>query len=423
MKILWLINIATPEASELLEEPSTPFGGWLVNASKCLSNTSNIDLSIAFPKAGKSQVLRLDGKKIKYYAFFPSYIKNGIGISINNQLEHIIRTCDPDIVHIFGTELPHTLSMINICSRRKIEAVISIQGLVSIYAKHYMAFLPENIQKKYSLRDLIKHDNLKQQQKKLAKRGDNEILSIKKINHVIGRTTWDKACTNQINPSVQYHFCNETLREEFYKHTWSFERCERFSIFVSQASSPIKGLHLIIQAMPLILCKFPDAKLYVAGSDITKHRTIIEIVKKTSYTKYIEKMIKQFKIDNKIIFLDLLNEVQMSNRYLESNVFVCPSSIENSPNSLGEAMLLGVPCVASDVGGISDMICHKTEGYVYQPDAPYMLAYYICEIFRNKEIALKFSFNARRHALKTHDRDSNLNQLLSIYKSIKHNAI
>ena len=54
-------------------------------------------------------------------------------------------------------------------------------------------------------------------------------------------------------------------------------------------------------------------------------------------------------------FEGFLSAEKMKRLLLESNVFVCPSSIENSPNSLGEAMLLGVPCVASDVGGIADM--------------------------------------------------------------------
>ena len=67
----------------------------------------------------------------------------------------------------------------------------------------------------------------------------------------------------------------------------------------------------------------------------------------------------------------------MKERFLKSNVFVSPSTIENSPNSLGEAMLLGIPCISSDVGGVKNLLKHEEEGYVYQTDAPYMLAYYV----------------------------------------------
>ena len=94
-------------------------------------------------------------------------------------------------------------------------------------------------------------------------------------------------------------------------------------------------------------------------------------------------------LERNVVFTGPLDEEKMCQRYLKSNVFVCPSSIENSPNSLGEAMVLGVPCVASDVGGVSDMLKHKEEGFVYQTDAPYMLAHYVCEIFENEVAILK----------------------------------
>ena len=117
-------------------------------------------------------------------------------------------------------------------------------------------------------------------------------------------------------------------------------------------------------------------------------------------------------------FTGILYEKQMCERHLKSHVFVCPSSIENSPNSLGEAMILGVPCVASDVGGVADMLKHQEEGFVYQADAPYMLAHFVCEVFADDEIALQISVNARKHAMRTHDPEKNLKALLSIYEQI-----
>lgn len=54
----------------------------------------------------------------------------------------------------------------------------------------------------------------------------------------------------------------------------------------------------------------------------------------------------------------------------------------------------------------------------YQTDASYMLAHYVCEIFENEDLALKFSKNAREHALKTHDRDENTRRLIEIYRDV-----
>lgn len=418
MNILWLTNVPLPEFSQLMNEKPTPFGGWLDNASIQLSEDKRIKLSITFPKTGLNDVLVNDvlvveGDKIKYYAFQPANENK-----LTNKLGWILDQVKPDIVHIFGTEYAHTLVMVNACNELGISTVISIQGLLSIYEKHYMACLPVSIQNSFTLWELVKQDSLKQQQIKFIKHGRLEIEALQKAKHIIGRTTWDKACTSQINPDAQYYFCNETLRNEFYKHRWEINRCEKHSVFISQGSYPIKGLHFMLEAMPLILKRFPEAKLYVGGRNPTKINSFIDRIKLSSYGKYIKKLISRYNLQDSVVFTDLLDEKQMCERYLRSHVFVCPSSIENSPNSLGEAMILGVPCVASDVGGVADMLKHRVEGFVYQSDAPYMLAYYICKIFVNDVIALRFSEKAREHALRTHDKKENLNVLLGIYETI-----
>lgn len=407
-----------PEVSELMNQSPSPFGGWLINTSKALSLQEHIELSIAFPKVHFKKVKQLRGSKINYFVFPPIKMNDEELVHNNIDLKNILKEVQPDLVHIFGTEFAHSLAMINVCRGLGIETVINIQGLVSIIAKHYTANLPVKIQHRFTFRDFIKQNNIRQQQKEFERRGLIEIEAIQKTNHIIGRTTWDQACSSQINPHATYHFCNETLREEFYKHKWRLEKCERYSIFMSQAAYPIKGLHYMLEALPLVIRKYPETKLYIAGPDITASSSIKERLKKTSYSKYIAELIKKYNLKDNVFFTGLLNEKQMCERYLKSNVFVCPSSIENSPNSLGEAMILGVPCVASDVGGVSDLIVNKVEGFVYQADAPYMLAYYIGEVFGNDELALYFSGNARNRALKTHDYVTNTNCLIEIYETI-----
>lgn len=418
MKILWLTNVALPEASLLMNQKAIPFGGWLVNASSALAEQDGIELSIAFPKNGFNDLLVLNGTKINFYAFPPVSEKDLSANKKNTYLRKILDESNPDIIHIFGTEYAHTLAMINVCVEQNKKTVISIQGLVSIYATHYMANLPTNIQNRFTLRDFLKQDNLKQQQSKFVKQGAFEIEALQKVRHVIGRTTWDRACTYQINPDAQYHFCNETLRDEFYKHTWDINQCEKHSIFVSQGSYPIKGLHFMLEALTLILKRFPNTKLYVGGHNITKTDILKDKLKISSYGKYIKELIERYGLQNNVVFTGILDEKQMCERHIKSHVFVCPSSIENSPNSLGEAMVLGVPCVASDVGGVADLLKHREEGFVYQTDAPYMLAHYICEIFKNDEFALDFSRGAREHAMCTHEREQNTNTLTAIYKDI-----
>ena len=418
MKVLWLTNIPLPEACLLMNENPHPFGGWLINASAGLLSKKNLELSIAFPSSVLKDISQLNGKKISYFTFPFVDLKGKESIKNNKYLIKILKKLSPDLVHIFGTEFAHSLAMVNACNELGIKTVINIQGLVSIISKHYTAGLPIKVQKRFTLRDLVKQNNILQQKKEFEKRGLIEIEAIQKVAHIIGRTTWDRVCTSQINSIASYHFCNETLREEFYKHEWSLESCEKFSIFLSQATYPIKGLHFMLEALTLIIKKYPETKLYIAGLDITASTNLIEKLKRSSYAKYIAELIRKNNLKQHVFFTGLLDEKKMCDKYLKSNVFVCSSSIENSPNSLGEAMILGIPCVASDVGGVSDMLKHKEEGFVYQADASYMLAHYICEIFENGELAIKLSASAKERALKTHSPLMNTKRLIEVYETI-----
>ncbi len=408
MKILWLCNIRLPHISEYLNSTVEALGGWLTGMSSGLIADKFCELVVLYPNVEK---ISGDTGKMKFYGFTADDIQNQFAAILKQEL--------PDIVHIFGTEFSHTLDMVNACESLNLldKTVINIQGLVSIIANHYYANLPINAVNAYTFRDFIKQDNIKLQAKKFGDRGKSEIEALKKARHVIGRTDWDKACTTQINSNVKYHFCNETLRDAFYENSWDINKCQRHSIFLSQAQYPIKGFHNMLEAMPHILARFKDAHIYVTGKSPLDASGIAKL-KQTYYNKYLGELIKKYSLQDKITFLGSLSEKEICDRFLKSHVFVSASSIENSPNSVGEAMILGVPTVSSHVGGVANMLAHDTDGFLYQHDAPYMLAHYVCEIFAKDDLAQAFSKKAHAHAKFTHDKKKNLTDIKSIYQEI-----
>lgn len=420
MEILWICNIPLPEISEELNIEKNNVGGWLTGLKNDLQNVENIKLNICFPFDGIDNIKKILKNNVNYYAI-PRKINNPIkeDKEIQKYFEKIIGDLKPDIIHIWGTEFPHTLSAVNACENLETieKCVISIQGLVSIYASHYQAGLSQKNIKTYTIRDFFKNDNIEKQIKKFKIRGKYEVTALKKIKYVIGRTDWDRACTEKINNKVKYFFCNETLRDEFYDRQWDYLKCEKNSLFISQGNYPIKGLHFALEALYEVKKEFPEIKLYIAGNNLTKSKTLKEKLKISSYGMYIKKLIKKLELDKYVIFLGNLNEKEMCERFLKSNIFISASSIENSPNSVGEAMILGVPVVSSDVGGVKNLLKHEEEGYLYQYDAPYMLSYYIKKILREKNVEI-ISKNAIKKAKITHDKTINLNQILKIYQKI-----
>ena len=331
-----------------------------------------------------------------------------------------IRTFQPDVIHSWGIEYHHALAMVNAAEAegKLPHMVASIQGLCRFLAEHYTDGIPAKACKKSTFRDLIRKDNILQQQEKFRLRGELETKALQKLHHVIGRTDWDHDCAKSINPIITYHFCNETLRENFYEGSWNYDSCVKYRVFASACNYPIKGFHYLLEAFAQVVKAYPDATLAVTGSSFLA-KDLKGKLRQGSYETYLASLARKYHLEDKLIFLGHLSAEKMKQAYLDANVFVLPSTLENSPNSLGEAMLLGVPSAAADVGGVRNLMNQETEGLIYQSGDVDTLAEQIMTLFAMQENASTLGEAACSHARKTHDPETNLRELMKIYEEIR----
>ena len=397
-----------PEVAKYIGAPILNAGGWLLGASQELKKNDDYYLYILAPSNHVNEIVTYSCEGIEYI-IIPA--KN-----YRTFYELVRKRIKPTLVHMFGTEMEHSWGIFEIFQPS--EVIVSIQGIISEYERYYYADLPNDIIERKRIYELLTRDSLIKQKDFFYKRGLKEIELLKKAKYVIGRTEWDKAITQSLNPNATYLHCNETLRSRFYHLEWDINKIERHSIFISQGSNPIKGLHYAIQGLIEIKEDFPKVKLYVAGQNLLKNREFGKKWKLSSYAKYIYDLIHENHLENQVVFLGNLDEEQMCQEYLKAHVYLCSSAIENSPNSLGEAMITGTPCVASWVGGIPSMLTHEKEGYLYQHNSIKMMAHYIKKIFKSDSIAVSFSQNAQERARQTHNPQINNEQLLFHYESV-----
>ena len=123
-------------------------------------------------------------------------------------------------------------------------------------------------------------------------------------------------------------------------------------------------------------------------------------------------------MENHIAFTGPLSAQQVADKLAHVNAYVLSSAVENSPNTLGEAMMIGTPCVASYVGGVADMAEDGREALHFRNDDPALLAWNVKRIFDNDELALQLSKNGKKKASETHDAEKNAEQLLNVYREI-----
>lgn len=422
MKILWITFVTFPEAKSLIlkESDYRISGGWILGLANSLVYNKDVNLVVASISPLVKELTYLEGEHISYYM-----VPYGAGyLKYNREYESYWRKITnkekPDVVHIHGSEYCHGLTYLNACPDMKDKVVLSIQGMPSVISSYYKSNLSEReIRHAVSIRDILRLDTISHAKKAFQQRGEKfEIPLIKGIRHVIGRTSWDKVHTWAINPDAQYHFCNEILRSEFYEgDCWSYDTCKKHTIFISQAGYPIKGFHQVLKAMPLILRHYPDTQIRIAGHDITYTKGVRNLLRLSGYGRIIKSLIKKYHLSEYITFTGALNAEEMKQEYLNANVFICPSSIENSPNSLGEAQILGVPCIASYVGGIMDMIPNADCGTMYRFEDVEMLAHAVVNVFDKSP---DFDNAAMRYeAARRHDRNVNVKTMIEIYNKIR----
>ena len=411
MKVLWLCNNAPGVVRSALSGKQESQVNWLDHVLQDLLN-QGITLRILYRGGGAP------GQVNACCSYAP--VSETPAHIYQPQLEDRFRrelcVFQPDVIHSWGVEYHHALAMVNAAVKEGMlsRMAASIQGLCCRIAPHYLDGLPASALRCRTLRDMMRHDGVLVQQEQYDQRGELEIQALRKLGHVIGRTDWDRKSVLEINPNLTYHHCDETLRDVFYTEQWAYSRCWKHRIFASSCSYPVKGFHILLEALAIVLQQYPDAEITVTGRPFTA-ADFKSRMRRNGYEKYLSSLVKRNHLDSAVHFLGHLSAQDMKQAYLDANVFVLSSTMENSPNALGEAMLLGLPCVAADVGGVSSLMGQE-EGILCAPVDPESMARGICHLFEMEDQAEAMGMAARNRARKTHDPEKNMKDLMDIYR-------
>lgn len=412
MRVLWSVNTLPPGIMERFKLSSGHSISWVEAMAEKLTANADIVLTIVAPGGRNTHALctKTIGKTI-YYVLPHNDDKTDCWNRVLNDTK-------PDIIHIYGTESKHNLLLIQ-NYKDKYPVIISLQGLVSEYEQYYYAGMSfRDILFNLTPGDLALHRSIWAGRKKFQKQAKYETTMLQSVRYAEGRSDWDYVFSHKLNKDLLYYCCPRMIRAPFFRYTWSYESCEKHSILISQASYPIKGTHFALEAVKILKEDYPDIKLYIAGKSNLFPKTLKERLLFGGYTKYIRRLIDKLGLYNEIEFTGYLDADSMAKKLSAVNLCVVPSAIENAPNSLAEAMVVGTPSVASYVGGNPEMLNNGECGLLYRYDEPEMLAYRITQYFENVDLQKEKSDAARKAAQERHDPNSLEERLLSIYSEV-----
>ena len=416
MKVLWTVNLIPAVVSVKLGKKSEVLGGWVESMAEQLSKNSDIELGIVCKcEENLSFCEMIDG--ITYFSLH--YTSSTPLAELESKCNEIVTEFNPDIVNIEGTEFLHARAMQLTAKKHSIPAVVSLQGILNGQYAYQCGQLPvDDMMFSKSLTNIfsawIMHLR-KTRWYKSRMKPEKEI--IENADYILGRTTWDRAHSYAINPNAKYYPCSRILRAPFYEEKWSAEKMQRHSIYVGNGYNALKGAHFVVMALPYLIREYPDVKVYIAGYKPYQENDKRSILKK-GYAAYLKKLIYDLSVQDHIEFTGPLKAPQVAQMLSKVNAYVLCSTIENSPNTLGEAMMVGTPCVSAYVGGVSDMAEDGKEALFYRNDDPKLLAWNLKRIFDSDELALSLSEAGKKKARITHDPERNAQLLIDAYTDI-----
>ncbi|HEY3371203.1 MAG TPA: glycosyltransferase [Prolixibacteraceae bacterium] len=416
MKILWLTE--TPSKYKP-EEFGYNGRGWIESLQSLLEKSTEIDqLGIVFPHSLDSE--KLIKGRVTYYpikSIRPGHIVSWIISNWKNKIEHeneiytlkaIIEEFEPDVIHIFGTEswLCHAVEMTNK------PCVVHLQGLLLPYLN---AYIPAGISTydlmKVNWIGFIKGISIWHHRRVFDKKSKREYKFFKEISYFMGRTIWDKSISRFLSPKSIYFHVDEVLRDKFYSTTpWRYNKKNKAIITSTLSDALYKGLDLVIKTSALLMQEKFEFEWRIIG--VTNHSKSALLLRKVFNSDYSSLNISLMGIKNTFEIIDLLSE---------TTLYIHTSSIDNSPNSLCEAQIVGLPVIATNVGGVSSLIEDGKDGFLVPANDPYFLASKIVELCNNPVLLKTVSGNAREKAQKRHSKDEILNQLIKTYQQLSTN--
>ena len=170
---------------------------------------------------------------------------------------------------------------------------------------------------------------------------------------------------------------------------------------------PIKGFHILLQAVERVVKTHPDTCLLVVGQ-----------FARESYKREMLKQIRDRGLKRHVVFTGYVPHRDVLAWMREMDIFAFPSLHEGSPNALLEAMACGLPIAASRVGGIVDIVEDDRDVLLVPADDVDMLSQKLQQLVRDMELRKRLGRAAKQKVESQFSPDRETENWLDIYHRV-----
>ena len=403
MRVLWFS--CSPACYDIVN-----FSSWVEALEKIVrTHLPEIELGIAFEHTDKIFKVVRDGvtyypvdydqspwEKLRSKFCFSERNKT---FRLNQGYKKVIEDFKPDIIQCFGTELWH-YSLLQ--QEVEVPFVIHLMGFWNIYN------MMSDIVSRYDTHNFILNPNKRRrihiERKYLKEHEEMELETMSCSHYFMGRTEWDKVIVRHFSPNATYYHCPEAIREEIYSSPtrWKYRKDDIIRLVTISNAGILKGNEIMLRAALILKQKF--------GKEVVwKITTTVKAMKKYESQTGIKCA------DVGIIPIGRVNASEIPDTICSAEMFVHCAIIDNSPNAICEAQLLGCPVIATNAGGIPQIVSDGETGILYPYAEPYALAFRIMELHNNERELNRLSQNEWEMAHQRHNPETIAKRLKEIY--------
>ncbi len=410
-RILWFVHVPVPAMLRVAGRGIRISGAhWTSELLQHVDAAQKIELAVATVFPGLKEERFVENGTMYYTAGQPArYPPFGMRRVDLERCQAIIEDFRPDLIHFHGSE--RFFGLVKATGRTRVPSVVSLQGVLGPYSRRrafFGALSIAEILRSIRIAELPLGLGLPWQYADMRRGARREARILKSVEGLLGRTEWDRAWGRVLGPQANYYHVGEILRPSFRDHEWSIGSCRRQTLIYTNAGSPRRGTENVLAAVASLRGEFPLLRLRLAGT----------VSKRSGYGRFLLRRVRALGLEDCVDFLGALDESGILRELCAAHLFVMASYLENSPNSLAEAMSVGMPCVASFVGGIPSMVADGQTGLLYPVDDVPLLADQIRTILVNDELAVRLGEQAREVAAARHDPATVVRALFDAYGSI-----
>ncbi len=418
MRVLWLSSTNT--LSDEKGDRSYNGKGWIASLQETvLSRCPDITLAVAFLSgSGDTSVTRLARKGITYYSIRKrapegvlKLLNNWTGFFTENydpEIRYIAEDFRPDVIHLFGCESKLASAVTSISG---IPVIVHIQGILRECLKRF--FPPDIRDRDFILpqtfiNEIVLMNGFIHLRKDYMKRADAERKYLHTLRFAMGRTDWDRQIISAC-PQAEYFHVDEVLRDEFYAAAGSWKARKRESgkikLLSTISETPYKGLDVIMKSARILKTEGFDIEWYVAG--VSAASSLAEVFG------------RKYRISCErygIRLIGVADPARLISLMQECDIFIHPSYIDNSPNSICEAQMVGMPVIAASTGGVPTIVSDGQTGLLFSPGDTGQLSETIIRTAHNAGQSAALGLQAAKKAATRHDKANIASSLMAAYE-------